>query len=198
GHTVSVFTLCPELEIGSTDTITGKRLTIYVGSTRKRVKHRESDVYQFERSFLKKCIKEANPDVLHAHWQYEYAWAALDFDKETLVTCRDSPLHVFRYQPSLFRFIRLLIAIYVLYRAKNVSATSDYLAKNIRFLSLKRNVHLIPNFEPHWLFSLYNPQPHHYSKNHKIIMINNGFGGRKNVGVGIKAFQIYRAKHCNV
>src|SRR5690606_17254847 len=196
GHKISVFTLCPELEIGSSDKISGKRLTIYVGSTRKRVKHRVSDFYQFERSFLKAKIREVNPDVLHAHWQYEYAWAALDFDKDALVTCRDSPLHVLRYQPSLFRFIRLLIAIYVLYRAKNVSATSIYLAKNIRFLSFKKNILLIPNFEPNWLFLLYKSPPDH-SKNHKIVMINNGFGGRKNVGVGIKAFQIFRVKYPN-
>jgi L-malate glycosyltransferase len=195
GHQISVFTICPTLELGKTSTLYGENLTIYVGSTRSRVKYRIMDFYLHERRFLKNKIIEVNPNILHAHWQYEYAWASIDSKIKTLVTCRDSPIHVFRYQPNLFRFLRFIIAMQVLLRAKYISATSYYLKKNIKLLVVNKKVLIIPNFEPDWLFSLYKYKPDHFQKPHKIVMINNGFGGRKNVSVGIKAFQQYRSNN---
>ena len=37
---------------------------------------RASDCFAQERRFLCDAIRQAQPDVVHAHWLYEFAWAA--------------------------------------------------------------------------------------------------------------------------
>ncbi|MEO6327575.1 MAG: glycosyltransferase family 4 protein [Ginsengibacter sp.] len=191
GHTVSVFSLTTELELGAEYTVRGDNLTIYFVGARKRVRHRASDIYKYERRYLCNKILEIKPSVLNAHWQYEHALAALDSKVPVLVTCRDSPVHVLRYLPNTYRLLRLLIAVYVVNKATYLSVTSNYLAKNIKRLSFNKKISIIPNFEPDWIFSLYKKEKI-YSEIPKIVMINNGFQKRKNVEVGIRAFQIIR------
>lgn len=194
GHKVSVFSLTTELESGNTCTIKGNLLTIYFGASRKRVKHQILDFYKVERKFLSGKILEVKPEVLHAHWQYENSLGALDSKIPTLITCRDSPLHVLRYIPNTYRFLRLIVALYVISKAKHLSATSHYLAKNIKLLSFNKKINIIFNFEPDWIFSLYKSN-RTYSKIPKIVMINNVFQKRKNVEVGIQAIQLIRKQH---
>ncbi|MDO9461483.1 MAG: glycosyltransferase, partial [Alphaproteobacteria bacterium] len=54
------------------------------------------DLYAFERCGLQRALERAAPDVVHAHWSYEFAWAALCSGLPTLVTCHDSPFVVAR------------------------------------------------------------------------------------------------------
>ncbi len=191
GHKVSVFSLTTELKLHETYTVEGDNLTIHFIAARNKVKGQILDVYKLERKGLCKKILEVKPDVLHAHWQYQHSLGALDSKIPVLVTCRDSPLHVLRYMPNAFRLGRLFIALYVINKAKYLSATSDYLARNIKLLSLNKKVSIIPNFEPEWIFSLYKKK-RTYDRIPKIVMINNGFQKRKNVEVGMKALQIIR------
>lgn len=191
GHKVSVFSLTKELEPNQTYTVSGENLTIYFGGMRKRVKHRILDIYKYERRFLRNKILEVRPSILHAHWQYEHALGALDSKIPVVVTCRDSPIHVLRYMPNTYRLLRLFIALYVVNKCKYLTVTSSYLAKNIKFLSFAKNLDIIPNFEPDWIFSLYKHK-RNYDPIPKIVMINNGFQKRKNVETGIRAFQIVR------
>ena len=190
GYYISVFSLTNDLDEGHEYTVSGASLTIYFGAYQKRVRNRALSFFKKERRFLRGKILEVKPDILHAHWQYEYAWAALESGIKTVVTCRDSPIRVFLLYRNFYRFIRLCMAYLVLRKATVVTATSFYLARDIQKLGIKAKVNVIPNFEPDWLFEtsvlekdLSNP---------RIIMINNGFDNRKNVKKGIEAFQILR------
>src|SRR5689334_4727761 len=69
GHRVSVITLSPD--ITDARLLRGPRLTYFVYPT--RIKRRMRDLFRIERQYLKEGIVLAQPDLLHAHWTYEFA-----------------------------------------------------------------------------------------------------------------------------
>jgi glycosyltransferase involved in cell wall biosynthesis len=189
GYQITVFSL--SMDVTADTTVHGKNLTIHYLPKRLRARHFTSDLYLQERRLLKSKILAIKPDVLHAHWQYEYAWAAIDSGIRTVVTCRDSPVKVLLYYKNMLRFIRLIVAYIVLKKAKVITATSSYLAAELKKFGVKQDVHVIPNFEPDWIFER-EIVPNKDLKNPTIIMINNGFDDRKNIKTGIAGFQLFR------
>ncbi|PRY13323.1 glycosyltransferase involved in cell wall biosynthesis [Pontibacter ummariensis] len=195
GYEVFVFTLTPELEVDEVEVLEGKNLKVYVGAYRKRALDRCKDLFFKERQFLKNSIIKSKPTILHAHWQYEYGWAAIDSGIPTLLTCHDSPIRVLRAQQDVYRLVRLIMATIVLYKAKHLTAVSPYTAKGLRLFT-RKNVDVIPNFEPDEIFSLYKKKE--LGNTIKIIMINNSFYGLKNVNKGIEAYLLLKEKYHNV
>lgn len=184
GHKVSVFSLSPEIE--EPFEWHQENLSIYIGQYRKRARYRCVDFFKKERDYLKNSIINANPIIIHAHWQYEWAWAALDSKVPTLVTCHDSPLRVLFVQRDFYRLIRLIMSIIVLKKCKLISAVSPYTASSLRKITSKR-IRVVPNFEPQQVFDFYKKRKISEGKV-RIAMVNNGFYGLKNVSTGIKAF----------
>ncbi|MRR39016.1 hypothetical protein EG829_31090, partial [bacterium] len=88
-------------------------------------------MFREERRSLVRVLGREAPDVLHAHWTYEFAAAAQESGLPTLVTAHDDARIVLRFQPTLYRFLRLLLNDRVLRRASNVSTPSKYLASRI-------------------------------------------------------------------
>lgn len=190
GYKISIFSLSPEIEPGESFEWHGEKLSIYMGPYRKRARHRCFDLFFKERTYLKLMILKAKPEVIHAHWQYEWAWAALSTKIPTLVTCHDAPFRILRVQTDIYRLCRLIMAIIVLRKAKYLTAVSPHTAKGLKAIT-KKNVKIIPNFEPDKTFSLYKVDKIIESAV-KIAMINNGFFGLKNVIAGIEAFHEYK------
>lgn len=93
GHEVTVVTLDPTI----TDEVVlrGDRLTVHVGPC--RAQHGIRDLYRTERAYLVQTIMTVRPDVVHAHWTYEYALAALDTGLPVTVTIHDAPLRIVRW-----------------------------------------------------------------------------------------------------
>ncbi|MBW4890159.1 glycosyltransferase family 4 protein [Mucilaginibacter sp. HMF5004] len=193
GYEVHLFTVTPEILPGDSRTWHGDKLHIYAGPFRRRARHRTPDLYKNEREFLKAKMLEIMPDIIHAHWQYEFGWAALDSKIPTLLTCHDAPLKVLGAQTDLYRAIRLVVAAITLKKAKYLTGVSPYTAIGQRFFT-KVPVTVIPNFEPDNIFALYKPG-RVISDNINIAMINNGFHGRKNVAKGILAFNEFKKSH---
>lgn len=128
GHQVSLFTSAPELD--EPRTFKGDRLTIHVG--RYRPRHRARDFFATERQDLLAAMRADPCDIIHAHWTYEFAWAALDSGRPVLVTAHDAPLQIFRFKPDPYRFIRLLMAWHVIRRTQFMTAVSDHIATHFR------------------------------------------------------------------
>src|SRR5690349_3892963 len=103
GHHVSVITLSPEIR--SSRILRGPKLTYYVYPMRTR--RRMRDVFKFEREGLKRGIRLAKPEILHAHWTYEWAMACLETGLPTLVTSHDNAFQVLRFTKDLYRLGRL-------------------------------------------------------------------------------------------
>ncbi|WP_345952716.1 glycosyltransferase family 4 protein [Mucilaginibacter sp. PAMB04168] len=195
GFEVHVYSITPELNVGEEREWHGEKLHVYVGCSRKRARHCCKDLFQAERRYLKNAILKSKPDIVHAHWQYEWGWAALDSGVPTLLTCHDSPIEVLKSQTDLYRLIRLVVAAICLRKAKHLTAVSPYTAKGLTFFT-KLKAAVIPNFEPAGVFSLYDANKT-VGNEINVTMINNGFHKRKNVAKGVKAFVEYSKKHPN-
>ena len=196
GYRLSIFSSSPEIEVGNSFEWHEENISIYIGPFRTRARLRVFDFFAVERDYLKKAILKVKPDFVHAHWQYEWALGSIDSGIPTLVTCHDSPFHVFKSQPDLYRFFRLIMSFIVLKRATFLTAVSQNCAQGLKLITSKK-IEIIPNFEPDDVFLLYKPKQISQNRNIHIAMINNGFTKLKNVSVGIKAFEKFRIKNSN-
>ena len=182
GHRVSVITLSPELV--DRKILKGPDLTYYVYPM--RTARRMRDVYALECRGLKDGILLAKPEILHAHWTYEFALACLMTNLPVLVTTHDNAFQQVRFSKDLFRLAQLFIQIYVIRKARCVTAVSPYLADSLRWLA-RAKIQMIPN-------------PIEVTKNNfkrasgpvKIATVLNGWGKRKNPKTAIKAFSLLR------
>lgn len=152
------------------------------------------DLFHEERKAIKSCIIAATPDIVHAFWTYEFAWAALNTGFPCLVTAEDNAYQILKHMRSSYRFLRLIMAEIVLAKTKYASTLSPYMLPFIR----KRcsSVKVIPNptkflFTHQQVKELVDKRVSSFSKP-KIVMINNGWDKRKNVSKAIDAFALFR------
>jgi L-malate glycosyltransferase len=187
GHRISVITLSPELT--ERRILKGPELTYYVYPMRTRRKMR--DLYKMEREGLREGIGLAKPDLLHAHWTYEFALACLEAGLPTLVTSHDNAFQVLRFRRDLFRLGRLYLQIRVIRKAPFMTAVSPYLARAHRWLA-KTEIEVIPNAVevPHEAANQCNRDLGPIN----IATILNGWGDLKNPQAAINAFALLRCE----
>ena len=128
GHSVSVYTL--DVSVDNVCRFNGKSLKVYCGKFRK--KHRMRDFMRFERDQLRMFIEEDEPDIVSAHWTYEYAYAAIASGRPCVITVRDWAPKIFLLMKSLYRLGRLLMDQNVKYRGKVFIANSLYTMDKMR------------------------------------------------------------------
>jgi L-malate glycosyltransferase len=204
GCKVSAFTVEPSLAPRPDNIVCGfgERFTLYYVPIRHRSMRFENglcgrilDLYALERKALVAAIRRAAPDVVHAHWQYEYGWAAIDSGLPHVVTCHDSPWLVLRMLPNAYRFGRLLMARHVLRRASIVTAVSPYLVGAVRAMS-RASVELVPNPLPAVSSVARAPRsPPGQARPARVAMIINGWGKRKNADRGMLAMRRLQQLH---
>jgi L-malate glycosyltransferase len=181
GHHISVVTLSPELT--EKRILKGPTLTYYVHPM--RTKRRMRDLYRVERQRLMEGICLAKPDLLHAHWTYEFALACLETGLPTLVTSHDNAFQVLRFTRDLYRLGRLYLQIRVIRKAPFMTAVSPYVADSHRWLA-KTEIEVIPNpievsrETANWCDRASGPV--------RIATVLNGWGNLKNPQAAIKAF----------
>jgi glycosyltransferase involved in cell wall biosynthesis len=117
-------------------------LTLCVVPARPR--HRARDLFRQERMALASLAAKHACDIVHAHWTYEYAWAAFDTGLPTLVTVHDFAPLVLWYRPDAYRAVRLAMDRVTLHRAPHLSVTSPHL---LRLLppSAQGKARVVPN-----------------------------------------------------
>jgi glycosyltransferase involved in cell wall biosynthesis len=79
------------------------------------------DFYRIERKFILNILREISPDLLHAHWTYEYSLAAIKYDRKSIITVHDNPIKVFRLTPDVLRFMKMLMSFWVRLFGKQVT-----------------------------------------------------------------------------
>lgn len=116
GHNVTVLgiakTLEPELSLRTQN---GLKLIYVRGRNKEKIK--ALTFYSVERQALLTQIALIKPDVIHAHWTYEYALTAQDSGLPYVITVHDDPWGIFLGFRNFYFFLRLLIAIRVRVRA---------------------------------------------------------------------------------
>ena len=85
----------------------------------RRKKHLLRDMFTDEREYINQALDEIKPDLIHVHWTYEYALAALMKRREVpiLITVRDHSFDVLRYSFSNY-WPNYIITQWVLSRGK--------------------------------------------------------------------------------
>lgn len=190
GHKVSVYSHSLEIKKNKQFEYHQANLSIYLGHYRKSWIIKTIDFFRVEKKFVTDTINKTKPDIIHAFWEYEWAWGAINTKIPTLVTCEDSPWHILIIEKHIYRFFRLIIGAIVLKKAKHLTTVSPYCANGLKILTNKR-ISVIPNYEPDFVFTLYNENKI-LNNGLKIAMINNGFSTRKNVEKGIMAYQLLK------
>ena len=95
-------------------------------------------------------IRAAQPDVVHAHWLYEFADAALTSQVPALITAHDAPWRIAGLERAPYWWYRAAYAqLRVIPRIKTLSTvapyTQDALRRGCRY---RRRMELIPNGVP--------------------------------------------------
>jgi L-malate glycosyltransferase len=185
GHSVSVITLSRELM--NPRIFKGPSLAFYVYPMRTH--RRMRDLFKVERQGLKEGIFLARPDILHAHWTYEFALACLETNIPLGVTSHDNGFQQLRFSKDLYRLGRLYIQMRVIRRVRFLTAVSPYLADSLRWLC-NTAIEVIPN-------PIATPESTGNGTGQqagpvKIATVLNGWQARKNPKAAIKAFNILR------
>lgn len=131
---IHAFTLDNNIE--APITVSNKNLTLTIIPARKSGLKRTLTLYKNEIKALVSAYESSDCDLLHAHWTYEYAWAAVRSTKKHLITVHDAPWRILKFLPPFwYRFPRAIGAYLALRRANEVTAVSPYI---IRYLKKKK------------------------------------------------------------
>ena len=169
----------------------GPNLKICVGPYRPRPAR---DFFAAERAFLRRVLRRERPDVVHAHWTYEWALATQASGLPHVITAHDAPLSVLRFDFGPYRIAKTLMAYRVLPRAKRLISVSPYVAAHLsRFMLYSGPREVIPNGMPESLFARVRTsrpaaQPITFATS------LNGWAGRKNGQIAVEAFAYLRRR----
>jgi glycosyltransferase involved in cell wall biosynthesis len=152
---------------------------------------RTADFFWFERRQLLMQLRHYQPEVVHAHWTYEFALAGLAYDPQTIITVHDNALVIFRYVRTLNRLFHLLMARYVFRQGHMFTAVSPYMAESVQPWT-KAKVVVVPNpvVIPARASLVKAPlsQP-------VISVVVNGWDDRKNSKNALLAFRVVQERH---
>lgn len=183
GHEVVVVSLDKAVE--QETLISGERLRVRFG--RYRPRHRARDAFRSERRYVSSVLKRERPDVVHAHWTYEYALGALQSDAPTLVTVRDWAPRDFFVQPTPYRAVRLCMNLATIARARHLTVTSPYMRTRLERWGRPPTA-VIPNaLADTWFHKRRNPPNR---ERPTLLTVNQGFGKLKNVQSLLRSFPI--------
>jgi L-malate glycosyltransferase len=197
GHQVTAFTLSSDLPLRDDATVVAKGQALQVHYVPMRLRAwpmngwrpgRIVDLYRFERRSLVRAIAAARPDVIHAHWAYEFAWAALTSGLPHVITSHDSPFVIARYFRGFklggYRRLRAAMAWHVLRQARHVTTVSPYMVDQIQPLC-RVPVALVPNPIADQAFA---QQRETEPERMRVMMVCNGWDQRKNGETALRAF----------
>lgn len=202
GHRVTGITTDSALRIEEEPVrFNGERFQFVVCPARRRawrpngrLPGRAVDFFRFERNLLADAIRAAAPDVVHAHWTYEFALAAIAQQAPHLITCHDSPAAVLRFTRSPYRAVRYLMARRAFAKGKAFTAVSEYLAQ-----ALAPAIGYMPAVVPNPLSPSLRllSKPRRSAEGRRVAMICNGWDRLKNPEPALHAFANWRGTEPN-
>jgi L-malate glycosyltransferase len=190
GFRVEIISLAPDVD--EDVELQGRSLRFLVTPLRAP-RARALDLFRDERRRLSQLLLKTEGRVVHAHWTYEFAWAARTLRRPVLVTAHDAPLTVLRFHQDAYRAMRLLMAWCARLGLRDLTAVSPYLASRWRREMLySRPIKVIPNIAP---FDRTEPARQRPGDGRKRIVSVTDVGRRKNVRALLQAFALIRADH---
>jgi L-malate glycosyltransferase len=186
GVSLTIATL--DLTVDREVVLEGPALRLCVQPFRDR--HRGRDAYRVERRLLVETLRREAPDLVHAHWSYEYALAGLRSGAPTLVTVHDWAPTILRWMPDPYRAVRLGMYVAATARARYFTAVSPYMAAKVRRWR-RVGVQVVPNALEDGAF---DDRDRELQRDAPVLVaINDGFVPWKNVGRLLQAYRLARA-----
>lgn len=153
---------------------------------RYRARIRAMDLFEVEIRHLTREIKDAKPDLVHAHWTYEYAEAAVRSCRKHLVTMHDLGWGCLWQYRDGYRAMRLIMKYRVMPRVRNLSVVSPFMAIRARQYGYFREVAVVPNG-----ISIPKTSTDRFNRLAPIRIVTVGDNGRlKNVRASLDAFSL--------
>ncbi len=152
------------------------------------------DAYRYEIRELTSVLRQVRPDIVHAHWSYEFTAAAIASGFPRVITVHDHHWKVLWYIPKLYRLVRAFMAEYNLRQLNNVTTVSPYMEA---FCKRKvQEVKVIPNpvsirYNEAEVIALIDQRLLRNAAP-EIVIVNNGWKGHKNGEFGLRVFQELR------
>lgn len=143
GHNVHLVTL--DSSISERVQVSKPGLTVVYLPERRRARDLAFSFFEPEIYALKQEYEAAKPDIVHAHWTYEFAEAGARTKIPLLVTSHDSPWKTAWIEADAYRFFRLLMALRTVPRIKNLTVVAPYLSNHMRCSGYFGKIHVIPN-----------------------------------------------------
>jgi glycosyltransferase involved in cell wall biosynthesis len=193
GHEISIFALSGG--VAHTRIIEGDRVRLYV-CPRRRERWQMPDFFRAERMALRDAMRQADCDVIHAHWTYEFGAAAVASGLPHVVTAHDVPMVVLRFARHPYWLEKPWLAVPVLRRARCVTAVSPYVAQQLhRLLRPQHDIVVVPNGVGTEVFALTGRRAaRRTAETVTFASVLNGWGPRKNAKALIRAFALVRKK----
>lgn len=164
-------------------------LTVHVAPYRRR--HRMRDFMAAERRAIRDMIRKDPPDVVSAHWGYEFALGALAAGYPTLITFYDWAPMILRFKPDLYRLGRLGLFLWTLASGRHFAAPSPYIAERIGRFSRKPCPVVGQPLEERF----FRPVPRRWPEGEPaLVSVANGWGRLKNTRSLIRAFAMLRRR----
>jgi L-malate glycosyltransferase len=151
---------------------------------------RAIDLFRVERKMLSATIQAVHPDIVHAHWTYEFALGAIDSGVPHVVTAHDSPRAILFHSRSVYRALRWCMAREVFRRARCVTTVSPYMLAQLPS-TVGHITTIVPNPVSRLAFSLGVPRCSGSTR--RIAMICNGWGALKNPEAALRGFALWRS-----
>lgn len=187
GHQVAVVT-CDAAVIHPTTIFRGLFSVTYCplrAGPRYPARIRIFDLFANEIHHLESAIRCFRPDVVHAHWTYEYAEAAVRSRYPHLVTMHDLGWEYLWQLRDAYRFARLVMKYRTMPRVRNLTVVSPYLARKAWQYGYFGHVWVVPNGVE--MSAPVSPKKKDYSR---PILVTVGNRQRiKNVYKSVEAFR---------
>ncbi len=136
GAQVTLLTNSRQLQGGIEHSLTGNNLKVVVLPERTSVKMLAGTFWVSEIINLRKHMLEINYDVIHAHWTYEYALAAIITDRRrTIITAHDAPWVIFRHTFDAYHFAKMMLSLVVGISAYHMIFVSEYLRNSWKWVA---------------------------------------------------------------
>lgn len=171
---LDLITLDPELD--DPIELRGERVRLGVGPFRNRARTRGKDLFSEERSFVSNRLLAWKPDVVSAHWTYEYALGAIDSGLPTLTTVADWAPTVLRHARDRYRAVRLIMQLMALSKGRDLAAVSPYIAQKVQRYTRRPCTVLPRGLGSEW----FSGEPPELTGS-QVLAANAGFGRLKNV-----------------
>jgi len=180
GHEVTAFTT--STDIAEPYVVSNAPFTLCVAPSRPR--HRARGLFREEIDGLTRVLRAHPCDVVHAHWTYEFALAALASGMPPLVTVHDSATAVLLQFRDAHRLVRWMLNARTLRRAPYLSAVSPYIWSALP-QPAKQRAAIIPNFVSHRVGAQVLPPE---ARGSYVISVCNGFTRLKNLQTALLGF----------